>query len=110
VSLQDRSKQVAVPLGGSGDSELAVFTRPDACDHGCHLLYGGSDAGPAAGGEHQDGKRLGLEVLLIAKVDVGADDQAITQLTGPKEEILVCRTRPALLIGRAHPVGGQPMA
>jgi hypothetical protein len=37
--------------------------------------------------------------LLIAKVDVGADDQAITQLTGPKEEILVCRTRPALLIG-----------
>jgi len=97
-------------LAGSGNAELAVFTRPDACDHRCHLLCGGLDARPAGGGEHQDREGVGLEVLLIAQVDVGGDQQAVAQLDRQEEELPIGHPRPAVLVGRADQVTAQPVA
>ncbi len=53
---------------------------------------------------------MGLEVLLVAQVDVGANEQAITELASQEKELLIGHSRPALLVGGADQVSPQPLA
>jgi hypothetical protein len=92
---------------GSGNGQLLVVTRCDGGD--CRLDLGRdlTNPWPAGGGQHQDRDAAASQVLLVAEVGVGGDQELVALLLRQANQVPVGDGGPAQLIGSGDDMAVQ---
>lgn len=97
----------AVMSGSSGDAQLLVVALSHGGDRSLNVSRDLANPGPAGGGQHQDRDASALQVLLVAEVGVGGDQELIALKLRQADQVPVGDGGPTQFVGRGHDVAGE---